>query len=72
MTIQLVHLPTRDLYLAEMNIKANERWKCEMWRMQILKMLTHYARRVYPKVSGLIAWSEICKRYSSLPLVAVV
>jgi hypothetical protein len=25
-------------------------------------------RRVYPKVSGLAAWSENCKWYSSLPL----
>jgi hypothetical protein len=28
--------------------------------------------RVYPKVSGLAAWSDNCKRYSSLPLGAVV
>jgi hypothetical protein len=28
--------------------------------------------RVYPKVSGLAAWSEICKWYSSLPLGVVV
>jgi hypothetical protein len=28
--------------------------------------------RVYPKVSGLAAWSENCKWYSSLPLRAVV
>jgi hypothetical protein len=28
--------------------------------------------RVYPKVSGLAAWSENCKWYSSLPLDAVV
>jgi hypothetical protein len=27
---------------------------------------------VYPKVSGLAAWSENCKWYSSLPLDAVV
>jgi len=26
--------------------------------------------RVYPKVSGLAAWSENCKWYSSLPLSA--
>jgi hypothetical protein len=31
-----------------------------------------YNTRVYPKVSGLAAWSENCKRYSSLPLGAVV
>jgi hypothetical protein len=28
--------------------------------------------RVYPKVSGLAASSDNCKRYSSLPLGAVV
>jgi len=28
--------------------------------------------RVYSKVSGLAAWSENCKWYSSLPLGAVV
>jgi hypothetical protein len=28
--------------------------------------------RVYPKVSGLAAWSENCKWYNSLPLGAVV
>jgi len=27
---------------------------------------------VYPKVSGLTAWSENCKWYSSLPLGAVL
>jgi hypothetical protein len=29
-------------------------------------------KSVYPKVSGLAAWSENCKWYSSLPLGAVV
>jgi hypothetical protein len=28
--------------------------------------------KVYPKVSGLAAWSENCKGYCSLPLGAVV
>jgi hypothetical protein len=28
--------------------------------------------RVYPKVSGLAAWSENCKWYISLPLSSVV
>jgi hypothetical protein len=28
--------------------------------------------RVYPKVSGLAAWSEKCRWYTSLPLDAVV
>jgi hypothetical protein len=31
-----------------------------------------YHTRVHPKVSGLAAWSENCKWYSSLPLGAVV
>jgi hypothetical protein len=29
-------------------------------------------KKVYPKVSGLAAWRENCKWYSSLPLGAVV
>jgi hypothetical protein len=34
--------------------------------------LNKSCRRVYSKVSGLAAWSENCKWYSSLPLGAVV
>jgi hypothetical protein len=40
-----------------------------------LKLTTYWGegiRRVYPKVSGLAAWRENCKWYSSLPLGAVV
>jgi hypothetical protein len=33
---------------------------------------SHTHTRVYPKVSGLAAWNDNCKRYSSLPLDAVV
>jgi hypothetical protein len=33
-------------------------------------VLPHY--EVYPKDSGLAAWSESCKWYSSLPIGAVV
>jgi hypothetical protein len=33
---------------------------------------THTHGRVYPKDSGLASWSENCKWYTSLPLVAVV
>jgi len=32
----------------------------------------HENTKVYPEVSGLVAWSENCKWYSSLPLDAVV
>jgi hypothetical protein len=46
----------------------------------LLKMFTMWTSiysilscmRVYPKVSGLAAWSENCKWYSSLPLDAAV
>jgi hypothetical protein len=31
-----------------------------------------YVTRVYPKVSGLAAWSENCNWYSCLPLSAVL
>jgi hypothetical protein len=37
-----------------------------------LSELYNLYTRVYPKVSGLAAWSENCKWYSSLPLGAVV
>jgi hypothetical protein len=37
-----------------------------------LMACTVYNTREYPEVSGLAAWSENCKRYSSLPLFAVV
>jgi hypothetical protein len=33
---------------------------------------THTHTREYPKVSGLAAWSEYCKWFSSLPLDAVI
>jgi hypothetical protein len=36
------------------------------------EVLVAYYTRVYPKVSGLAAWSENCKLYSSLPLGAVI
>jgi hypothetical protein len=42
---------------------------------EFLDQLSDYQllmKRVYPKVSGLAAWSEKCKRYSSLPRSAVV
>jgi hypothetical protein len=36
------------------------------------KVHQYDAMRMYPKVSGLVAWSENCKWYISLPLGAVV
>jgi hypothetical protein len=50
-------------------------WNCmkfiSSWSM--LKMFIELTNtRVYPKVSGLAAWSENCKWYSSLPLGAAV
>jgi len=38
----------------------------------MLPAIRNPGARVYPKVSGLAAWSENCKWYSSLPLGAVV
>jgi hypothetical protein len=37
-----------------------------------LCFIWNFYTRMYPKVSGLAAWSENCKWYSSLPLGAVV
>jgi diadenosine tetraphosphatase ApaH/serine/threonine PP2A family protein phosphatase len=36
------------------------------------EMRIAYNTKVYPEGSGLAAWSENCKWYSSLPLGAVV
>jgi hypothetical protein len=36
-----------------------------------LPQFSEVTTKVYPKVSGLAAWSENCKWYSSLPLGAV-
>jgi len=41
------------------------------WRVLALAELNLRTTRLYPKVSGLAAWSENCKWYSSLPLGAV-
>jgi hypothetical protein len=44
--------------------------KRDFFDMQIV--IPKQIMRVYPKVSGLAAWSENCKWYSSLPLGAIV
>jgi hypothetical protein len=41
------------------------------YNRDIIKTLREEHTRVYPKVSGLAAWSENCEWYSSLPLGAV-
>jgi hypothetical protein len=38
----------------------------------IMIIIVFVTTRVYPKVSGLAAWSENWKWYSSLPLGAIV
>jgi hypothetical protein len=40
--------------------------------MRFLSLRRMIHTRMYPKVPGLAAWSKNCKRYSSLPLGAVV
>jgi hypothetical protein len=61
------------------DIKSNELWKFEknaLWGRYVIHICVHthihIHTTVYPKVSGLVAWSENCKWYSSLPLGAVV
>jgi hypothetical protein len=44
----------------------------ELWKIEVTKDSGTGMTYVYPKVSGLAAWSENCKRYSSLPLSAAV
>jgi hypothetical protein len=44
-----------------------------MWLERCAQALVIFMHTVvYPKVSGLAAWSENCKWHSSLPLGAVV
>jgi hypothetical protein len=38
----------------------------------VVTVLARYNTRAYPEVSGLAAWRETCKWYSSLHLDAVV
>jgi len=47
---------------------ARSRW----YFIKYTSSLRRHYTRVCPKVSGLVAWSENCKWYSSLPLGAVV
>jgi hypothetical protein len=43
---------------------------CLQWGSGLSLRVEHTT--VYPKISGLAAWSENCKCYNSLPLSAVV
>jgi len=38
----------------------------------LIRYLHFQSMRVYPNVSGLVAWSKNCKWYNSLPLGAIV
>jgi hypothetical protein len=45
---------------------------CDRCLICVSLTLREELTKVYPKVSGLAAWSENCKWYSSLPLGAVI
>jgi hypothetical protein len=45
-------------------VRLKERWKSPFWMTVRMS--------VYPEVSGMAAWRENCKWYSSLPLGASV
>jgi hypothetical protein len=51
-------------------------WQCSIshriFRIFYTFSARHECTRVYQKVSGLVAWSENCKWYNSLPLGAVI
>jgi hypothetical protein len=53
-----------------MNIMKRVTKKGKLTENSTAQGYTHV--RVYPYVSGLAAWNENCKQYSSLPLGAVV
>jgi hypothetical protein len=50
--------------------------KIRNWKLTYLLLYPSYwietHTTMYPKITGLAAWSENCKRYSSLPLSAVL
>jgi hypothetical protein len=56
----------RSFTNSDLPIKCNDNF----YKKNIL--LHKSCKRVYPKVSRLATWSKNCKRYSSLPLGAVV
>jgi hypothetical protein len=77
----MFHTHTHSLFLLATSATWNYEGVSKSFRtgrlereLQMVKLsATGYTcTRVYPKVSGLAAWSENCKCYSSLPLVAVV
>jgi len=45
---------------------------CNMFFRELRLIVRDRHTRVYPKVSGLAAWSKNCEWYSSLPLDAVI
>jgi len=70
-TTALLDIGTVDVSLLLSIIIDSEPLISESERCQEAKRCISNTR-VYPKFSGLAAWSENCKCYSSLPLGAVV
>jgi hypothetical protein len=65
-------MKTGTILLNSMNTEHQVKHCYMVQDYRITEMLRVFAgntnMRVYPKVSGLAAWSENCKWYSSLPL----
>jgi hypothetical protein len=82
--LDIIELPktndrVNESCLATVNLLAYniKKVKYMTWEGRLLEVYTDEEDflkhvRVYPKVSGLAAWNENCKWYSSLPLGAVV
>jgi hypothetical protein len=73
-----IHLPDKNLLLAPYSRISSNLLTCQEFSVvffiihfKINTVLWRY-RTVYPKVSQLVAWSENCIWYRSLPLDAVV
>jgi hypothetical protein len=82
-SISFISLPSRNqqfhyaidlCYIFHFILLRSEKYQVYyIWcRKNNLNDTKNICTRVYPKVSGLAAWSENCKWYSSLPLGAVV
>jgi len=72
----LLSTPSTPSSLHVFRLKFCIHFMLSIWATHVAKLilldLIYRNTRVYPKVSGLAAWSENCKWYSSLPLCAVI
>jgi len=67
-------LANKNYFYSKVSIRLNlgNDYRGSDYYFQLYRALSWKHMRMYPKVSGLAAWSENCKWYSSVPLGAIV